>query len=98
MKKEKSRSQRLDGVIRKRRSGSALEQKEFGKASAARRTSGVDLLLNEDYPGWLYSVKLGARAVMPVFNDINGVPYEGKLKVFAGGNVRDTIAGEIILL
>lgn len=30
--------------------------------------------------------------------DMNWTPYEGKLKVFAGGNVRDTIDGEIILL
>lgn len=29
--------------------------------------------------------------------DMNWISYKGKLNVFAGGNVRDTIAGEIIL-
>jgi len=42
MRNEKSRTQRLDRVIRERRSGSALKQKEFGKVFAKlQRQEGV---------------------------------------------------------
>ena len=63
-----------------------------------RHTRAVDLLLNEDYPGWLYAVNLGATTVWERWNSVNpdgSVSSTGmnSLNHYAYGSVVDWIFG-----
>lgn len=72
--------------------------------AAGQEESAFDLLLNEDYPGWLYAVKLGATTVWERWNSVgpDGRP-DGRiaengmnsLNHYAYGSIAEWLYGDV---